>query len=90
MENQNPEQQAPEKQFILMELTGDKIRCEIQGDHDRLVQMLSSLMVDKEAPIREIINDTIYVVLKYEMKQENVDMSDLLQTIVNQTPKGEA
>lgn len=90
MENQNPEQQAPTKHFILMELEGDKIRCQIEGDHNRIVQMVSSLMIDKEGPIREIIDHTLSVVMKHEMREEGLTMSDLLQTIVNQTPKGEA
>jgi hypothetical protein len=93
---ENPEQMdqtSPEpmqdSQYIHVSIEGDKIRCEVRGDHDKLASMIASVIVDKNAPLREIVDDAIRNVLAYELGKDNPE--EILNAISESLPpKGAA
>jgi hypothetical protein len=68
MDQTSPEPMQ-DSQFIHISIEGDKIRCEVSGDHDKLAGMVASVMVDKNAPLRQIVDDAILAILSYETSQ---------------------
>lgn len=68
MDQTSPEPMQ-DSQFINISIEGNKIRCEVRGDHDKLASMVASVMVDKNAPLRQIVDDAILAILSYESSQ---------------------
>jgi len=86
--DQSPKQESTE-QMIKITLVGDKITCRIEGTHDRLVNMIATLLVDEKAPLREIVDDAIRSVLAYELSKNNPE--EILNVMSELSPsKGEA
>jgi hypothetical protein len=81
MDQTSPEPMQ-DSQFINISIEGDKIRCEIRGDHDKLAGMVASVMVNKNAPLRQIVDDAILAILSYETSQRlesgDPDMAEIL------------
>lgn len=67
---------------IVIEMTDEDLILDVQGDHETLHKMLGAAFISSEE-FRDLVGSTLSSVIAYELKQQGIDIMDMINQAMN-------